>query len=95
MADNIKLTLLVFTGALLLYLAWAGRFPRLSHVLLFMVYEIEMWMIVLGFSLATSVVYLRYRDLNHVWDAVSRAGFFDVGAPEGYRDAVAAFPPRA
>ena len=35
-----------------------------------------MWMIVLGFSLATSVAYLRYRDLNHVWDAVSRAGFF-------------------
>jgi GT2 family glycosyltransferase/ABC-type polysaccharide/polyol phosphate export permease len=73
---NALITLLVFTGALLLYLAWAGRFPRLSHVLLFMVYEIEMWMIVLGFSLATSVVYLRYRDLNHVWDAVSRAGFF-------------------
>lgn len=25
---------------------------------------------------------------------ISRAGFFDVGVPEGYRDAVAAFPPR-
>ena len=26
---------------------------------------------------------------------ISRAEFFDVGAPEGYRDAVAAFPARA
>ena len=25
---------------------------------------------------------------------ISRSGFFDVGVPEGYRDAVAAFPPR-
>jgi NDP-sugar pyrophosphorylase family protein len=25
---------------------------------------------------------------------VSRARFFDVGVPEGYRDAVATFPPR-
>lgn len=73
---NALITLLVFSGALLLYLAWAGRFPTPSHLLLFMAYEIEMWMIVLGFSLATSVLYLRYRDLNHVWDAISRAGFF-------------------
>ena len=26
---------------------------------------------------------------------ISRAEFFDVGVPEGYRDAVAAFPARA
>jgi ABC-type polysaccharide/polyol phosphate export permease len=73
---NALITLLVFSGALLLYLAWVGRFPTPSHVLLFVVYVIEMWMIVLGVSLATSVIYLRYRDLNHVWDAISRAGFF-------------------
>jgi N-acetylglucosaminyl-diphospho-decaprenol L-rhamnosyltransferase len=73
---NALITLLVFSGALLLYLAWAGRFPTPFHLLLFIAYEIEMWMIVLGFSLATSVLYLRYRDLNHVWDAISRAGFF-------------------
>jgi hypothetical protein len=26
---------------------------------------------------------------------MNRARFYDVGVPEGYRDAVAAFPPRA
>ena len=33
-------------------------------------------LIVVGFSLATSVLFLRYRDLNQVWDMVTQAGFF-------------------
>jgi lipopolysaccharide transport system permease protein len=32
--------------------------------------------IVVGFSLAASVLFLRYRDLNQVWDMVLQAGFF-------------------
>jgi len=74
--SNAAITLLVFTIAILLYLAWAGRFPSPSRLLLFIGYEIEMWMIVLGFALVTSVLYPRYRDLNHLWDAISQAGFF-------------------
>jgi len=73
---NSVITLLVFTTAILLYLAWGGRFPSSSRLLLFIVYEIEMWMVVLGFSLSMSVLYPRYRDLNHLWDAISQAGFF-------------------
>jgi ABC-type polysaccharide/polyol phosphate export permease len=75
-SSNAVITLLVFTIAILLYLAWAGRFPGPSRLLLFIVYEIEMGMIVLGFSLSMSVLYPRYRDLNHLWDAISQAGFF-------------------
>ena len=33
-------------------------------------------LIVIGFSLATSVLFLRFRDLNQVWEVVSQAGFF-------------------
>ena len=33
-------------------------------------------LLVLGFSLATSVLLLRYRDLNQVWDVITQAGFF-------------------
>jgi ABC-type polysaccharide/polyol phosphate export permease len=33
-------------------------------------------LIVVGFSLATSVLYLRYRDLNQVWEVVVQAGLF-------------------
>jgi lipopolysaccharide transport system permease protein len=32
--------------------------------------------IVVGFSLAASVLFLRYRDLNQVWDVVVQAGLF-------------------
>jgi lipopolysaccharide transport system permease protein len=32
--------------------------------------------IVVGISLATSVLFLRYRDLNQVWDMLTQAGFF-------------------
>lgn len=74
--SNAAITLLVFTIAILLYLAWAGQFPSPLRLLLFIVYEIEMWMIVLGFSFSTSVLYPRYRDLNHLWDAITQAGFF-------------------
>lgn len=75
-SSNAIIALLVFTCAIILYLASAGRFPGASMVVLFIAYEIAMWVIILGFSLATSVLYLRYRDLNHLWDAVSQAGFF-------------------
>ena len=32
--------------------------------------------IVAGFSLAASVLFMRYRDLNQVWDVITQAGFF-------------------
>lgn len=73
---NSVITLLVFTAAILLYLAWVGRFPTPLRLFLFITYAIEMWIIILGFSLAMSVLYLRYRDLTHLWDAISQAGFF-------------------
>jgi lipopolysaccharide transport system permease protein len=33
-------------------------------------------MMVIGFSLAASVLFLRYRDLNQIWEVVVQAGFF-------------------
>jgi ABC-type polysaccharide/polyol phosphate export permease len=75
-STNAFITLAVFTMAILVYLAAAGRFPSPLGILLFIAYELQMWVIVLGFSLAMSVVYLRYRDLNHLWDAATQAGFF-------------------
>ena len=33
-------------------------------------------LVVIGFSLAASVLFLRYRDLNQVWEVALQAGFF-------------------
>jgi ABC-type polysaccharide/polyol phosphate export permease len=75
-SSNAFITLLVFNTIILLFLGYMGNFPSPERLALFAVYEVEMWLIILGFSLATSVLYLRYRDLNHLWDALSQAGFF-------------------
>src|SRR2546422_1044340 len=71
--SNAVITLLVCTVAILVYLAWAGRFPSPSRLLLFLVYEIEVWMIVLGFCLSTTIVCPRFRALNDIWGAMSEA----------------------
>src|SRR6185503_10801952 len=39
-------------------------------------YCLALLAIVLGFALTSSVLFLRYRDLNQVWDVVLQAGFF-------------------
>jgi homopolymeric O-antigen transport system permease protein len=99
-SSNSVISLLAFTAVFLLYLAWAGRFPSPLGLMLFIAYEIQMWIIIVGFSLATSVLYLRYRDLNHLWDAISQAGFFvapivfplDI-LPKGVRPYVYVWPP--
>ncbi len=60
----------------MLFLAASGRAPEPIGVLLFVVYLVHYLLIVVGFSLPASVLFLRYRDLNQVWDVVLQAGFF-------------------
>jgi lipopolysaccharide transport system permease protein len=44
--------------------------------MLFLWYLLHFVVIVVGFSLASSVLFLRFRDLNQVWEVVLQAGFF-------------------
>lgn len=73
---NPLITLLVASAALIGYLTVAGRFPGLLALLLYLVYLVHLVAIVCAFSLASSVLFLRYRDLNQIWEVVARAGFF-------------------
>jgi ABC-type polysaccharide/polyol phosphate export permease len=73
---NAMIVLLVFMATVLIYLAASGSFPSPLRFGLFLFYVVQLWGIILGFSLAVSPLYLRYRDLNHIWDAVVQAGFF-------------------
>src|SRR4029079_1509754 len=50
--------------------------PTLTAVALFLCYELAFATIVVGFALASSVLFLRYRDLNQVWDVTVHAGLF-------------------
>jgi lipopolysaccharide transport system permease protein len=73
---NPFITLTVFMGVIVLFLAAVGQAPSLAAVGLFAFYCLSLAFIVAGFSLGTSVLFLKYRDLNQVWDMVTQAGFF-------------------
>jgi lipopolysaccharide transport system permease protein len=75
-AANALLTLAVFCAIVAGFLVASGRPPSPLGVGLFVLYLAHLLLIVIGFSLAASVLFLRYRDLNQVWDVVTQAGFF-------------------
>ena len=43
---------------------------------LYVWYLLHFCAIVVGFSLGASVLFMKYRDLNQVWEVVTQAGFF-------------------
>ena len=69
-------TLTVFSIGTIGLLALQGRPAGAVSVGLFLVYVLQMFLIVVGFSLGSSVLFLRYRDLNQVWEVITQAGFF-------------------
>ncbi len=75
-ASNAVITIVLFSVVLIAFLALAGRPPALWAVGLYALYLILLCAIVSGFSLAASVLFMRYRDLNQVWEVVTQAGFF-------------------
>jgi lipopolysaccharide transport system permease protein len=48
----------------------------LLEIACFFLYLILFLFIILGISLAGSVLFLRYRDINQIWDLLMQAGFF-------------------
>lgn len=73
---NALITLAVFASVVIGYLVLAGRAPSPAAVAAFSAHLLSFTGIVVGISLSTSVLFLRYRDLNQVWDMVTQAGFF-------------------
>jgi len=74
--SNAVITLAVFTVVIVAFLAASGRAPAPAHLALFGLLLVHYFLLVVGFGLASSVLFLRYRDLNQVWDLAIQAGFF-------------------
>ena len=74
--SNAVITLVVFAVIVTLFLTAAGHSPTVAVVGAFAMYCGALVAIVVGFSLASSVLFLRYRDLNQIWEVVVQAGFF-------------------
>lgn len=75
-ASNAVITLALFSLVLIAFLSVTGRPPSAAALALYVLYQLLFLAIVAGFSLAASVLFMRYRDLNQVWEVVTHAGFF-------------------
>ncbi len=73
---NAVLTLLVFAVVVSIFIVASGRSPGPGAFAAFGTYLVALTLMVVGLSLASSVLFLRYRDLNQVWDMATQAGFF-------------------
>ncbi len=73
---NAVITLVVFSIVIVIFLVSAGHPPSLTAVAAFLGYCVVLVGMVVGFSLGSSVLFLRYRDLHQVWDVLVQAGFF-------------------
>ena len=99
-SSNALITLTVFSGSLFVLLAVSHRMPGPLSWLLYAVYLLHLYLMALGISLTSSVLFLRYRDLNQVWEVVTQAGFFlapivyplDI-LPERFHRLLYAWPP--
>jgi len=75
-ASNAVITLALFSLVLVTFLTVTGRPPTPAGVVLYALYQVLFFAMVAGFSLAASVLFMKYRDLNQVWEVVTHAGFF-------------------
>ena len=73
---NALVTLSIFFVVVSLYVHFFKHCLGALNILAFLLYLLAYLMIVTGFSLASSVLFLRYRDLNQVWDLMLQVGFF-------------------
>jgi lipopolysaccharide transport system permease protein len=74
--SNAVITLGVFWIIILIALSAGGHVPSVWAATLFLWYLLHLFGIVVGFSLASSVLFLKYNDLNQVWEVITQAGFF-------------------
>jgi lipopolysaccharide transport system permease protein len=73
---NAFITLVVFGLVVTIYLVVVGRSPGVAATAAFAFYVVCLAIITVGMSLGSSVLFLRFRDLNQIWDMTTQAGFF-------------------
>jgi lipopolysaccharide transport system permease protein len=73
---NALITLVVFTVVIGVFLVSTNHAPGPIGIAAYAAYCAALIAVVIGFSLGSSVLFLRYRDLNQVWDMAIQAGFF-------------------
>jgi lipopolysaccharide transport system permease protein len=97
---NAVITAAIFVVVITLFRTIVAGPLSIVSLGLFLFYLLMFLLIVIGFSLAASILFLKYRDLNQVWEVIVQAGFFlapvvyplDI-IPERYHAFLYAWPP--
>lgn len=72
-------TTITFTINLLIlatFFVWFGVFPSLAALGIFAVYLTLFYFLILGFAFLTAPLYLKYRDLDQIWEVLLTLGFY-------------------
>lgn len=75
-SSNALITLGIFSVAVCAYIFAFRQGLSLLQMGCFCLYIFLFFLIVVGISLAASVLFLRYRDINQIWELLMQAGFF-------------------
>ncbi len=89
---NILMTFLINLVILSLFFIFSGIYPSISGVFIFVVISLLIYLMIVGFSFVCAPLYVKFRDLNQIWDILLLAGFYSAPViypvdiiPEGYR----------
>ena len=74
--SNTLITVSIFSVAVCAYISIFRRPLSLLEIISFGFYIFLFLLIIIGISLAGSVLFLRYRDINQIWELLIQAGFF-------------------
>jgi len=70
------ITVIIFSIATCIYIAISRHHLSLLEIGCFGLYVFLFLVIIIGISLAGSVLFLRYRDINQIWELLMQVGFF-------------------
>ena len=54
----------------------AGKIPAFPYIILFLLYILMLYLIGVGFSLLLAALYIKFRDINQVWEVLLQIGFW-------------------
>jgi lipopolysaccharide transport system permease protein len=74
--SNALITVAIFGTGVCVYISIFIRRLSLLEICCFGLYIFLLLAIIIGISLAGSVLFLRYRDINQIWELLMQAGFF-------------------
>lgn len=72
------ITLLLNLLAVFVFMAFSGQWPTLQAPL-FLLLLVELYALALGASLILSALYVRFRDISHIWEVILQILFYSSG----------------